>query len=418
MLLGIAVMAALPGMLACRPAHAAPADGYRLAPGDVTSFDFLDDALPAEQLTVSSEGEVSIPLIGSFAVAGLTVPEAVDAMRRSFVERRFFVDPQISLAVASFRPIFVLGEVRVPGSFPFQPMLTVEQAVALAGGQSTGAGATEDRVVAQARLHGEIDGMSVDFARAALGVARMSAQLDDRAVITTDDLPANARPFLGDTMVAALMPTEQRILETERGAFETRRDQLTAAVSEVDGALGNLGQLIENQKGAILSAREDRDRVKKLYAGGIKTVTDVRNADRELTAQESHLLEIYNQMSSTRRELGELQRQLVDTTDNRTQTALTGLQKHQTEIEQLIAARRSAEEQSLLLGSLSLQKEQQVATTKFVYAIRRRVGSTTMSQPSMLDDEVAPGDTIVVSIERSAGSGPLTLTSAATGRMR
>ncbi len=380
-------------------ARAAQED-YRISVGDVVSFDFLDDALPAEQLTVSSDGQLGLPLLGSFPVEGRTVSEALDAMRGTFVQRGLFLDPKIALSVVGFRPIFVLGDVKLPGSFPYQPMLTVEQAVALAGGQSSGGATAEDRIVARARLRGTLDEAAVELAREAVASARVSAQLAGNTTISRDDLPAKVRPLVDAAAVSALMPTEQRILDIELRAFETRRTQLAAAVEEVKGALANLAELGEKQKSMIVAAKQDVDRAKELGRRGIKTVNDISAAERDLTAQDGHLLEIFNQMSTTRRELGDLQRQLADATDNRTRTALGELQGHNSEIQRLLAAKGSTEEQIMLLSNLSAEEARRTNSIRFVYEVRRRVAGLRERQPATLDDAVKPGDTIVVTIDR------------------
>ena len=43
-------------------------------------------------------------------------------------------DPKVSVEVAVYRPFSILGEVRAPGRFPYSPSMTIEFAVALAGG--------------------------------------------------------------------------------------------------------------------------------------------------------------------------------------------------------------------------------------------------------------------------------------------
>lgn len=91
-------------------------------------FDFLDDALPAEQLTVASSWQITVPLVGGLNVMSMSEPVATSEIRKTFIDRRFFIDPQFSLAIVGFRPIFVLGDVKSPGSFAFQPTMTVEQA--------------------------------------------------------------------------------------------------------------------------------------------------------------------------------------------------------------------------------------------------------------------------------------------------
>ena len=391
------------------PAWTAQADDYSLSVGDVISFDFVDDTLPPQELAISSDGELNVPLIGDFKVAGLTVPEALQAMRTAFIERKIFIDPQVSLSVVSFRPIFVLGDVKAPGSFPFQPLLTVEQAVALAGGQSAGGATGEDRVITSARLRGNLDEVEVDIAREAVGAARLKAQLAGQTEISPGDMPEKARDIVSAQLVETLLVNEREILGSEQRSFEARQNQLTAAVAEVKGALANLEQLAEKQKQVIVAAHSERERAKELNKRGFKTLTDLSNVERDVTAQEAQLLGIYNQMSTTRRELADLQRQLLDLTDNRTSTALTALQAHTAEIERLLVSRRSTEEQLLLLSSLATEEARETEALQFNYQIRRRVDGQMQTQSATLDDAVLSGDTIIVYIDhpgRSTNASP------------
>ncbi|KQV01529.1 hypothetical protein ASD99_04660 [Mesorhizobium sp. Root695] len=394
-------MPAIAAILASQiAAWAAANDGYRLSVGDVVSFDFIDDSLPAEQLTVASDGAVNIPLIGSFEVGGLTVPDALSHIRKAFIDRELFNDPHIALAVVSFRPIFVLGDVKAPGSFPYQPALTVEQAVALAGGQSTGGATAEDRVVTRARLRGALDESVVEIAKEAIAAARIKAQLANSDKISELDMPDKVKGLMNANLIATLLPTEQRILETDQHALTTRRKQLSAGIDEVNVALANIQQLSEIQKTVIASSQADLERVRALNKKGIVTLTDLSNAEREATTQQSHLLEIYNQASTVRRELSQLQRDLDDATQTWTHTALTDLQAHNSEIERLIAVRESTEEQILLLSSLAAEQTRTNNTIAFTYQIRRKLNGQIATKVATLDDAVAAGDTILVSINR------------------
>jgi exopolysaccharide production protein ExoF len=336
-------------------------------------------------LTVASDGSVNIPLIGSFPVAGLTVPDALKRLRQTFIDREFFNDPHISLAVVSFRPIFVLGDVKSPGSFPYQPGLTVEQAVALAGGQSTGGATAEDRIVTRARLRGDLDESVVQIAKEAVAAARITAELANRDKVSAADLPPKSKGLVTDQLIASLIPTEQSILETDLRSVTTRRKQIAAATDEVNVALSNLDQMSAIQKTVIAGAQADLDRVRTLNKKGFATLTDLSNAEREVTTQQTHLLEIYNQASTARRELSQLQRDMEDATEKWKLTALTDLQSHNAEIERLIAVRQSTEEQILLLTTLATEAAEQSrnkTSVAFTYQIRRKVnGQVVTLQP-------------------------------------
>ncbi|MGC1662173.1 MAG: SLBB domain-containing protein, partial [Bradyrhizobium sp.] len=45
-------------------------------------------------------------------------------------------EPSVAVEVESYRPFFILGEVAAPGQYPYVPSMSVESAVAIAGGFS------------------------------------------------------------------------------------------------------------------------------------------------------------------------------------------------------------------------------------------------------------------------------------------
>ena len=82
---------------------------------------------------VDVSGKIAMPLIGAVSVRGLTTTQAArviaDRLRQGFIR-----EPHVAIEVESYRPFFILGEVIAPGQYPYVPNMTVETAVALAGG--------------------------------------------------------------------------------------------------------------------------------------------------------------------------------------------------------------------------------------------------------------------------------------------
>ena len=124
-----------------------------------------------------------------------------------------------------FRPIFILGDVKSPGSFPFQPQLTAEQAVALAGGPITLT--TEDRALTRAKLQGLIAATEADLTNEAVLSAQAAARLKNLDRVVDEDLPETTRPYLVPSLLKALLEGAAKILENDRTAFETQRAILT-----------------------------------------------------------------------------------------------------------------------------------------------------------------------------------------------
>jgi polysaccharide export outer membrane protein len=83
--------------------------------------------------TVDQVGNVAVPLIGSVRARGRTTVDLEHNIAAK-LGREFVRDPQVTVDVAQNRPFFILGEVRLPGQYPFVSGMTIEQAVAIGGG--------------------------------------------------------------------------------------------------------------------------------------------------------------------------------------------------------------------------------------------------------------------------------------------
>lgn len=117
----------------------APAPGvdtsYTLAAGDrLRIIVFGEDRLSGEY-SVTNAGEISFPLIGNVPVQGKTQGE-VQTLLHDRLAAGYLRDPRVSIEVMNYRPFFILGEVARPGQYPYATGLTVQQAVATAGGFS------------------------------------------------------------------------------------------------------------------------------------------------------------------------------------------------------------------------------------------------------------------------------------------
>ncbi|WP_164847490.1 polysaccharide biosynthesis/export family protein [Sphingobium algorifonticola] len=110
-----------------------PPSSTLLGPGDKLKLSLYgDDALSGEY-QVASDGTVSLPLVGALPAAGKDVPAFAKSVETALANG-FYTTPKVSVQLASVRPIYVLGEVNQPGSFPYVPDLTLAKAAALAGG--------------------------------------------------------------------------------------------------------------------------------------------------------------------------------------------------------------------------------------------------------------------------------------------
>ena len=108
---------------------------YRLAPDDKVRINVYGEEGLTGTFVIGSNGELSYPLLGAVKAAGLSVPE-LQAVLTNQLRRDFVKDAKVSIDIAEYRPFFVLGEVNRPGQYAYRVGLTVNAAVATAGGFS------------------------------------------------------------------------------------------------------------------------------------------------------------------------------------------------------------------------------------------------------------------------------------------
>jgi polysaccharide export outer membrane protein len=76
-----------------------------------------------------------MPLIGPVALGGMTTQQAASAIEAK-LRGGYIREPKVTVEVDSYRPFFILGEVTTSGQFPYVNGMTVQTAVAIAGGFS------------------------------------------------------------------------------------------------------------------------------------------------------------------------------------------------------------------------------------------------------------------------------------------
>ena len=111
----------------------APEPPYLLDSGDRLRIVVFGQQNLSNTYAVDASGRIAMPLIGSVAARGLTPPQLAQSVAMS-LRRGFMRDPSVTVEVVAYRPFFILGEVNTPGQYAYVAHMTVETAVAIAGG--------------------------------------------------------------------------------------------------------------------------------------------------------------------------------------------------------------------------------------------------------------------------------------------
>ena len=107
---------------------------YQLNLSDVLMITFALSPEFNQKVTVQPDGYISLQSAGSIRVVGLTVPQAVEAIKKAY--GKVLHDPIVDVDLLDFqKPYFVVtGQGGKPGQYDLRYNLTVTEAIALAGG--------------------------------------------------------------------------------------------------------------------------------------------------------------------------------------------------------------------------------------------------------------------------------------------
>lgn len=122
-----------PAAARANTASLAPSNEYRLGPGDRVRITVYGQNNLTGEYSVDGSGMLSFPLIGQVQAGGMTAAELQQAITAK-LSPDYIKDPSVSAEVLTFRPFYILGEVRTPGSYPYVNGMAILNAIAVAGG--------------------------------------------------------------------------------------------------------------------------------------------------------------------------------------------------------------------------------------------------------------------------------------------
>ncbi len=109
-------------------------DNYRIGSGDSLSITvFGEEDMSLKEVKVGTNGNISFPLLGEIAAEGQTVRSLEQEVERRLKDG-YLKKPVVTVSVLEYRFFYVNGEVENPGGYNYVDGLTVQKAVALAGG--------------------------------------------------------------------------------------------------------------------------------------------------------------------------------------------------------------------------------------------------------------------------------------------
>jgi len=364
---------------------------YQIAAGDRIGVTVIGQPDLSGEATVDQVGNLRLPIVGDIRAINLTPSELEKSIAGS-LEQGYVRNPVVSVKITEYRPIYVLGMVRAPGSYPYREGVSVLGAIARAGG----IGATEIQqtsILSELLLADErVRLLEINRASLLTKRARLIAQQNS---VDKIDFPDITGSVIDATRMAQIRDSEQRAFDSERKAEQQELEALQKQIPRLDAEIASLKQqaTLETQQRdlnhqlvadyeALLKTGLGRKptyietkREEARIDGNIERLrSDALRADLAVTEVQFKITELHN--TYQRRVMSDLRdtdRALLDLTVS------------------LPSAQRARAARAQQVGMLSAEQAQQPTIT-----VISAKGSTVVKLDSAVDALLQPGDVVQV----------------------
>lgn len=380
---------------------------YRLAPGDRIFLVVFDEPQLSGEFYVDGGGEVLLPLAGSVKLTGLTLAEAQELIQKQFANG-VLVHPAVSVRIKEYRPIFVTGDVKRPGSYRFMFGESVKAAIATAGGE----GAASERlptITASDFISAEerVRQLEEEYVGLLVRKARLEAQRDDRGSFVMPLLVGlNTRNVDFERVYSAENDTFLRLSQNYSDQVDTLQKQRPRIETEIEAVTKQIAK--QNEHLNIVTGRLAD--LEPLFKKGYLRKDVIVNQQIEKTLVEAQLSNLEAQVARLRQGVGELDVKLGDTRASYERQVLVELQETSQRlraIETILGSARKlrdvkADEASGVSGDAN-----------FIVTISRVREGRLVEFEATNQTILSPGDVVEVKRKRDTGSMDMPSTEAA-----
>ena len=283
------------------------ADGYTFDTGDVLRISVVGEASYPLDVVVDDRGSISLPLLGDVQARGLTTGALSQAIQGAFQRQKLILEPFVQVQVGQYRPFFISGTVARPGSYPFQPGITVRQALTIAGGfRATITGNTEPALQI-ADLRSTRSGLAIEEYRLKVRLARLQAQSrQDKTFVPPPDPPIE----FGGRLTADIVASEQAQLDARLGAYQDDISYLEASTVRANKEADMVAATRKEREKTANLQLEELQSARALRDKGLVTNSNVITAERAHTSYRAELAQTEFQQVQAQQEMMNAQSEL------------------------------------------------------------------------------------------------------------
>jgi protein involved in polysaccharide export with SLBB domain len=357
---------------------------YALRPGDTIQVWMPQADELRQDVLISPDGGISLPLVGHMQAQGLTLVELEDTIRERL--KPFYKKTDLTLMLRPGRDaeVYVVGEVTTPGAYPYRSGMTVLHAISVAGGLYRAAvlPADQDRSVIVGR---QVSDGTQRLRELAARIARLEAETAGRRTLTLD------RDSVGDPIAIQ----EQRLLEARMESLAIAEAAEKQAEALNERSRRALEEQIQTVTRRIELSKERLQSITTLVAKGGAESSQKNRYEAEIAELEG----VASQLASEnvvleRAKADDAARYQAARQDRRTQL-LTELQAARREHAE-IAARLSDSRRIMSIYGTSAAAAQERAQQALIYTIVRSQNGEPVEAEVTETSPIQPNDLVRV----------------------
>ncbi|UGY17336.1 polysaccharide export protein [Bradyrhizobium septentrionale] len=385
---------------------------YRVNVGDVLEVAVAGVPDLRQRAPVQVDGNISIPLVGMVAVAGLPLPEirakiGVALTNKVFRQRTIdgrevvvVIDAdQVTAIVAEYRPVYVNGDVSKPGEYPYRPASTARQLIAVAGGYDIMHIRMNNPYLESADLRSEYGSLWTELAKEQARMWRIKTELGEGAQISPaalSDMP------IARSAISEIVNAEAEYLKTKQNDYQQEKLFLQRGVRQGDDEVRVLSEQQKKDEEGFQSDVEDLQKATDLFGKGSLISPRVTDARRAVLLSATRRLQTSAQLLQVKKQQDEFARRLVKLDDQRRLDLLRELQDTSLKLNQIREKLQSVGEKLQYTSMVRSQLARGSGSKPDIAIIR-----SNEKGPERIianeDTELQPGDTIEVSLRYQDG---------------
>ncbi|MXU65212.1 polysaccharide biosynthesis/export family protein [Oceanomicrobium pacificus] len=291
------------------------------------NFD-LWDGLSGEY-RVGPDGYLSVPLVGSIPAEGKSVSELSETIARLVqINIGLPQPPAVAMDIAAYKPIYVGGSVNRPGEYPYRYGMTIQQAIAVAGGPPRLDDPEETNEREAIRLRGDIEAYRTRIARLE---AEQERYLNELASYATAEESGN----LPAVELLDAEGLEDDIQDANRNSLVARKENIESLRQLLEQQISRLGAEIALRDEQIRLAREELDGASQLKERGLAVNARLTALTSAVSDLESKRIQLEVAKLTAEQQLNLAQRDALTLLDEARLRRLSDLKESRIELDEL-----------------------------------------------------------------------------------